>query len=130
VQDLEGASLLWDCLDDYRYIIEHPEVLTAVKGNEVIKSGILLAGLPGVGKTFLYECLKTELGVDGFELSPKNKDPGTSMLDSARKILKQAKDCKKPCILFIDEPKPLLRIELKKIFLLSNESLRTIFCKK
>ena len=80
------AEELMEFLKTFRFYMEHPDILQGVPGNEGMKSGMLLVGLPGVGKTFFVECLKNELNIELFSISPDEKDnKGESIADIAKK---------------------------------------------
>lgn len=105
--NLEDAKDLLECIEKFRYLMKHPERLEGVAGNVGIKSGLLLCGDPGVGKTHLVDCIAGELGIEKISISPDEMKPGgESMISVARKQIERAKaksTKKEFCILFIDE---------------------------
>ena len=103
---------LWTAINLYRYYIENPQVLNGKSAVEILRSGILLIGDPGAGKTHLTVCFEAELNVTVFLLSPSAIKPGTSpnMLSAAANVFKDVYAFgKKPCMLFIDEAEAICR---------------------
>ncbi len=102
---------LWEFLDRFKYFMANPQALEGVSGNEAMKSGILLAGLFGVGKTFFVTCLENELGIRKISLSPDeiSDKAGGKMLHACKKVFEEAMKFgeKEFCILFIDEAEAL-----------------------
>jgi hypothetical protein len=101
---MEGnGGELREAIENYRYFLANRDCLQGAPANETIRSAIIVYGPPGVGKSFFVNCLKNELNVEQFSLSPSAKDEGEDRLDYTKKIIEKVKKYGKPCILLIDE---------------------------
>lgn len=108
----EYAQELWEFLEDYRYICEHPEAVEGLPGNEIMRSGILLEGEFGAGKTYLANCIITELGIRKIVISPDSKqDDNKTMRDVVKNKLNEAKEILakgEPVAIFVDEAESIV----------------------
>lgn len=100
---------LFDAIDRIRLIAKKPTLYERVPGHEVVKSGIVLDGPPGVGKTFFMELLQKDTGYPLYIVSPEHGevvDP-TKMISAIKDKVEEAKLYVKahssPCFLFFDE---------------------------
>lgn len=99
---------LWKFVERFKLYLRHPECLDGIPGNEGMRSGILIEGPFGAGKTFFVECLANELDLKLFKISPDEGEVSSSkrMIDGCRSVIGAAKKHIKDgngCILFIDE---------------------------
>lgn len=109
-----GMEDLNEAVEKFKLLCEDPTILNGVEGNEGMKSGVLLIGEPGLGKTSLVEALEGELGVKCFKVAPVSEDLASpaQLLASARRTVEEVKKLAqtgKPCMFFIDEAESLMR---------------------
>jgi SpoVK/Ycf46/Vps4 family AAA+-type ATPase len=109
-----GMEDLNEAVEKFKLLCDDPTILNGVEGNEGMKSGVLLIGEPGLGKTSLVEALEGELGVKCFKIAPVSEDLASpaQLLASARRTIEEVKKLAqtgKPCMFFIDEAESLMR---------------------
>ena len=99
---------LFDTIDILKLVAQDKEILTTTKGHELFKSGIVLYGPPGVGKTFFVKLLESDTGFKLFSLAKLGKkinnpeeiiEAISNLISDAIKYVQDTK----PCILFFDE---------------------------
>lgn len=90
-------------IENFRYFLSHRDALQGVTGNEGIRNSIVIYGSPGVGKTYLVNCLKNELDLDLVILSAERKGDNQDRLDYTKSTIQALKNAAEPVILLIDE---------------------------
>lgn len=111
----QEMSEFWDFFDRYNAYREDPSCIQGLAGNEAMSGGVLLKGAPGVGKSYLVECVGREYGLKCFSTSPDEDITGSGddlLFNTAKKAFDEAiqhvKTEKTPCILFIDEAETMV----------------------
>lgn len=94
--EIGGLDLLVDWVKDLEYRLSPAAEIM----NLPYPKGILLAGVPGTGKTFAAKAISAQLGYPMFSISMDSVESGGVML--LVEMLKIIESCA-PCILFADE---------------------------
>lgn len=109
-----GMEDFFEAISSYQRFLKHPECWEGAAGNASHKTGILLVGKPGVGKTSVVEAIVGFLNIPEERVLPGEASSMSSvkLLDDARRAIEAAKrtaDKKQGVALFLDEAESLCK---------------------